>query len=95
MRRAPSGEWGGMVTVVKSPGREQTMFKFRAPLPPIADSGIPYSNIVCSMPNDFTAVTPPSHSPDGALRMLRIGYSKDGPKRKCEEQNDFHWLGER
>ena len=23
-----------------------------------------------------------------------IGYSKDGSKRKCEEQNDFHWLGE-
>ena len=24
-----------------------------------------------------------------------IGYSKDGSKRKCEEQNDFHWLGKR
>ena len=24
-----------------------------------------------------------------------IGYPKEGPKRKCEEQNDFHWLGER
>lgn len=24
-----------------------------------------------------------------------IGYSKEGLNRKCEEQNDFHWLGER
>ena len=29
------------------------------------------------------------------LKSQPIGYSKDGPKRKCEEQNDFHWLGER
>ena len=27
--------------------------------------------------------------------VIAIGYSKDGPKRKCEEKNDFHWLGER
>ena len=22
---------------------------------------------------------------------IPIGYSKEGTKRKCEEQNDFHW----
>ena len=26
---------------------------------------------------------------------LRIGYSKKGLQRKCEEQNDFHWQGKR
>ena len=26
--------------------------------------------------------------------LVGIGYFKDGPNRKCEEENDFHWLGE-
>ena len=27
--------------------------------------------------------------------LWAIGCFKKGPKRKCEEQSDFHWLGER
>ena len=34
-------------------------------------SGAPNLNMVCSLPEDFTTVTLPPHSPDGALRMLR------------------------
>ena len=33
------------------------------------------------------------HPPD--VGYGQIVYSKDGPKRKCEKQSDFHWLGER
>ena len=32
---------------------------------------------------------------DTALACVGLGYTKDVPKQKCEEQNDFHWLGER
>ena len=34
-------------------------------------SGALNLNMVCSLPGDFTTVTIPPHSPDGALRMLR------------------------
>ena len=44
------------------------------------------------------AKAPGSHSFKGEpnkILILLIGYSKNGSNRKCEEQNDFHWLGER
>ena len=33
-------------------------------------------------------------TPDADRGDLSVGYSKDGPKRKCGEQDDFHWLAD-